>query len=71
MLQVCTTTPCELNGASTIVDTISKHLGIKLGETTKDGMFTLAEVECAGACINAPLMAINDDYFVFLAYFIP
>jgi NADH dehydrogenase (ubiquinone) flavoprotein 2 len=45
------------------VESISKHLGIKVGETTADKQFTLVEVECAGACVNAPVMAVNDDYF--------
>ncbi|KAI9149832.1 NADH:ubiquinone oxidoreductase 24 [Blastocladiella emersonii ATCC 22665] len=62
-LQVCTTTPCELCGASKIVKAIEDHLGIKLGETTKDKKFTLVEVECAGACVNAPVLAVNDDYY--------
>jgi NADH dehydrogenase (ubiquinone) flavoprotein 2 len=65
-LQVCTTTPCELCGASGIVKTISDHLGIGVGETTEDGLFTLVEVECAGACVNAPVLAVNDDYYVAL-----
>jgi NADH dehydrogenase (ubiquinone) flavoprotein 2 len=62
-LQVCTTTPCELCGSEKIVKTIEDHLGIRRGETTKDGMFTLVEVECAGACVNAPVLAVNDDYY--------
>ncbi|KAI8322129.1 NADH dehydrogenase flavoprotein 2 [Martensiomyces pterosporus] len=62
-LQVCTTTPCELCGASKIVETIQNHLGIKVGETTSDKLFTLVEVECAGACVNAPVISVNDDYF--------
>ena len=62
-LQVCTTSPCELRNASEIVDTISKHLDIKVGETTQDKLFTLVEVECAGACVNAPILAVNDDYY--------
>ncbi|KAJ3221509.1 ndufv2NADH dehydrogenase flavoprotein subunit 2 [Clydaea vesicula] len=62
-LQVCTTTPCECSGASEIVKVIEKKLGIKVGGTTKDGLFTLVEVECAGACVNAPVMAVNDDYY--------
>ena len=44
--------------------TVEEHLGIKCGETTKDQMFTLVEVECAGACVNAPVLAVNDDYYV-------
>lgn len=39
-------------------------LGINVGETTKDKLFTISEVECLGACVNAPMMAINDDYYV-------
>ncbi|KAH7728208.1 Protein F53F4.10 [Aphelenchoides avenae] len=62
-LQVCATTPCMLRGAETITETITKKLGIKPGETTKDGLFTLAEVECLGACVNAPMVQINDDYY--------
>ncbi|KAJ1726107.1 NADH:ubiquinone oxidoreductase 24 [Coemansia biformis] len=62
-LQVCTTTPCQLCGASKIVETIESHLGIKVGETTADKLFTLVEVECAGACVNAPVVSVNDDYF--------
>jgi NADH dehydrogenase (ubiquinone) flavoprotein 2 len=46
------------------LDAITKHLGIRVGETTPDNMFTVVEVECAGACVNAPVFAINDDYFV-------
>ena len=42
---------------------ISEILGIHVGETTEDGLFTLVEVECAGACVNAPVVAVNDDYF--------
>ena len=63
-LQVCTTTPCELCGSSEIVKAVENELGIKVGETTADNLFTLVEVECAGACVNAPVMAVNDDYYV-------
>ncbi|KAJ3305979.1 hypothetical protein HDV03_000821 [Kappamyces sp. JEL0829] len=63
-LQVCTTTPCQLCGSESIVQAVEKELGIHVGETTNDNMFTLVEVECAGACVNAPVMAINDDYYV-------
>ena len=62
-LQLCTTTPCQLCGSTEILDTIRSHLKIDPGETTPDGMFTLVEVECAGACVNAPVLAINDDYY--------
>ena len=62
-LQVCGTTPCWLRGSDQIFAAIREKLGIEIGETTADGMFTLSEVECAGACVNAPVVAINDDYF--------
>ena len=55
-----------LCGSEEIMHTIQKELGIKDGETTKDGMFTLLQVECLGACANAPMVQINDDYFVCL-----
>ena len=62
-LQVCTTTPCMLCDSTVIVETIRKKLGIEVGETTKDGIFSLVEVECLGACVNAPMVQINDDYY--------
>uniref|UniRef100_A0A5K3FQH5 NADH dehydrogenase [ubiquinone] flavoprotein 2, mitochondrial n=2 Tax=Mesocestoides corti TaxID=53468 RepID=A0A5K3FQH5_MESCO len=64
-LQLCTTTPCMLGGVGSdvILETIQKTLGIKVGETTQDNLFTLSEVECLGACVNAPMMQINDDYY--------
>jgi NADH-quinone oxidoreductase subunit E len=63
LVQVCTTTPCWLCGSDEIVKTCRDQLGIEVGETTKDGKFTLVEVECLGACVNAPMAQINDDYF--------
>lgn len=64
-MQVCTTTPCMLRGAYDILDTVKEHLGgIKVGETTRNGKFTLVEVECLGACSSAPMMAVNDDFYV-------
>ncbi|MDH5722413.1 MAG: NADH-quinone oxidoreductase subunit NuoE [Alphaproteobacteria bacterium] len=63
LVQFCTTTPCWLCGSSDIVNACKNHLGIDLGETTKDGKFTLMEVECLGACVNAPMIQINDDYY--------
>lgn len=62
-IQVCGTTPCMLRGSETILDTIKKHLGIEKNETTPNQLFTLSEVECLGACCNAPMMQINDDYY--------
>lgn len=63
LIQVCTTTPCALCNAGAIMTTIENHLGIHIGDTTDDGYFTLAEVECLGACVNAPMVQINDDYY--------
>ena len=62
-IQVCTTTPCWLRGSDDIVHTCKKKLGIEVGETTADGQFTLGEVECSGACVNAPVVQIGDDYY--------
>jgi NADH-quinone oxidoreductase subunit E len=63
LIQVCRTTPCWLRGAAGLTDTCRDRLGIGLGETTEDGQFTLIEVECLGACSNAPMVQIGDDYF--------
>jgi hypothetical protein len=52
-----------LCGSGNIVKTCESELGIHTGETTQDGMFTIVEVECLGACVNAPMVQINDDYF--------
>ncbi|MFC3051123.1 NADH-quinone oxidoreductase subunit NuoE [Kordiimonas pumila] len=62
-VQVCGTTPCWLRGADDVMAACKKHLGINMGQTTADGVFTLGEVECAGACVNAPVVSINDDYY--------
>jgi NADH dehydrogenase (ubiquinone) flavoprotein 2 len=62
-IQLCGTTPCMVCGSEDIKKTIENHLHIKEGETTKDGMFTLREVECLGACANAPMIQMNDDYY--------
>jgi NADH-quinone oxidoreductase subunit E len=62
-VQVCTTTPCWLRGSADVVSACKNKLGIGFGETTDDGKFTLIEVECLGACVNAPMMQINDDYY--------
>ncbi len=63
LVQVCTTTPCWLRGSSDIMKTCQHKLGIHHGETTPDGKFTVVEVECLGACVNAPMVQVNDDYF--------
>jgi NADH-quinone oxidoreductase E subunit len=62
-VNVCTTTPCWLRGSSEVVAACEKALGVKLGETTGDGRFTLDEVECLGACVNAPVLQVDDDYY--------
>lgn len=62
-LQVCTTTPCWLRGSDEIMNICKSKLNIKHGETTNDQKFTLTEVECLGACANAPVVQINNDYF--------
>jgi len=62
-VQVCTNLPCWLRGSDGVVGACRKSLGIGFGETTEDGMFTLSEVECLGACVNAPMMQVDDDYY--------
>jgi NADH-quinone oxidoreductase subunit E len=63
LVQICRTTPCWLSGSDEITDACKKKLNIDIGETTQDGKFTLIEVECLGACVNAPIVQINDDYY--------
>jgi len=63
LVQVCTTTPCWLRGSAEIVKACEKTLGLHIGESTKDGLFTTMEVECLGACVNAPMVQINDDFY--------
>ncbi|UJR36152.1 hypothetical protein I4U23_028886 [Adineta vaga] len=62
-IQVCTTTPCWLCNSDGILKAIENKLGIHVGQTTSDGLFTLSEAECLGACVNAPMLSINDDYY--------
>ena len=62
-IQVCTNLSCWLRGSDEIMATCKKKLGIEVGETTIDGKFTLTEVECLCACVNAPMMQINDDFY--------
>ena len=68
--QLCTTTPCMLGGcgSTAVLEAIEKHLGIKAGHTTPDKLFTVIEVECLGACANAPMVQINDEYYVRTAH---
>lgn len=62
-IQICRTTPCWLRGSDNLKKICKDKLGIGKGETTADGLFTLTEVECLGACVNAPMVQINDDYY--------
>ena len=62
-VQVCTNISCWLCASDGIVKALEEKLGIKVGETSEDARFTLYEVECLGACVNAPMMQINDDYY--------
>ena len=62
-IQVCTTTPCWLRGSDSLVNICKKHLTIDNNETSQDGLFTLKTVECLGACVNAPMVQINDNYY--------
>ena len=61
--QVCTTTPCMIRGAYKLVDVCKKQLSEKESKISKDGKTSWMEVECLGACVNAPMIQINDDYF--------
>ena len=63
LVQVCTTTPCWLRGSDEVLSACKSRLGIDVEQTTADGMFSLMEAECLGACVNAPMMQINDDFF--------
>ncbi len=61
LLQFCRTTPCMLRGIDKIIKDCKEKLGIEMDATTADGLFTLREVECLGACVNAPVVQISDD----------
>ena len=62
-IQVCSNLTCSLMGGENVLDHLQKRLGVKIGETTPDQRFTLSEVECLGACEQAPCMMINFDYY--------
>lgn len=66
-VQVCGTTPCLLRGSDDVLRACADR-GLKKGEVTNDGLFTLTEVECLGACANAPMVQINDDNYEDLTY---
>ena len=61
--QVCTTTPCMIRGAYKLVDVCKKKISKNESEISKDGKFSWLEVECLGACVNSPMIQINEDYF--------
>ncbi len=63
LVRVCTTTPCWLCGSDDVLNACRKSLGIGLGETSADREFTLMEVECLGACVNAPVMQVNGHHY--------
>lgn len=62
-LNVCTGTACYVKGAPRLIQMISDHIGCSMGETTKDGLFTLSAVRCVGACSLAPVFVIGEDTF--------
>ncbi|MCR4379179.1 MAG: NADH-quinone oxidoreductase subunit NuoE [Rhodospirillales bacterium] len=62
-VQVCTNISCLIKGSDDVFKVCKKKLGIGSGETTLDGKFTLLEVECLGACVNAPMIQVNDDFY--------
>lgn len=63
VLQVCRTLSCALNGAGRVTEALCQHLGVKPGETTADGMFTVMEMECLGACDRAPVVMVNNEHW--------
>ncbi|MGC6516570.1 MAG: NADH-quinone oxidoreductase subunit NuoE [Candidatus Puniceispirillaceae bacterium] len=67
-LQACTTTPCMLRGSDDMMRCIKDRLNISSGETSACGKFSLLEVECLGACVNAPILQVNDDFYEDLDY---
>ena len=62
-IQCCTTTPCWLRGSADIVKACEEATGCHVGETSKDMLFTVSEMECLGACVNAPMVQINDNFY--------
>ena len=67
-LQACTTTPCMLRGSDEMMRCIKDKLDISSGQTSECGRFTMLEVECLGACVNAPILQVNDDFYEDLDY---
>ncbi|MGX9965399.1 complex I 24 kDa subunit family protein [Roseomonas sp. F4] len=67
-LQLCGTTPCMLRGSDDVMRACHDAAHVRVGQTSEDGLFTLTEVECLGACVNAPVLQVDDDYFEDLDY---
>ncbi|MDO9503433.1 NAD(P)H-dependent oxidoreductase subunit E [Falsiroseomonas sp.] len=67
-LQLCGTTPCMLRGSDDVMRACHDAAHVQVGQTSADGLFTLTEVECLGACVNAPVLQVDDDYFEDLDY---
>jgi NADH-quinone oxidoreductase subunit E len=67
-LQLCGTTPCMLRGSDDVMRACHDAAHVSVGQTSADGMFTLTEVECLGACVNAPVLQVDDDYYEDLDY---
>ncbi|MCP4632491.1 MAG: NADH-quinone oxidoreductase subunit NuoE [candidate division Zixibacteria bacterium] len=63
LIQVCKNISCALMGADSLIEYLQDKLGIKIGETTPDGLFTLWTAECLGSCGTAPMMQVNDEYY--------
>ena len=59
-IQFCVTTPCMLRGCDDLIHGLCHNLGVKMGGTTKDGLFTIGEMECMGCCVNAPMIVVSD-----------
>jgi NADH dehydrogenase (ubiquinone) flavoprotein 2 len=61
--QMCGTTPCMVRGAKDVINSALEHLGVEKNQVTDDGLFCVSEVECLGACSNAPMMQVNNEWF--------
>ena len=62
-IEICTTTPCMLRGSDLMLDLCKKKLGLNVGDISEDKIFSLGKVECLGACVNAPIVKINENYY--------
>lgn len=69
-VQICTCTPCWLRDSDSIVKAVTTATNCEIGGTSADKLFTISEVECLGACANAPMFQVNDDYYVRIIIFL-